>query len=200
MPAVCGRRATSARVRSMASIEGDSREQQSLADAIPALYSELRRLASSYLRRERSEHTLQTTALVHEAYLRLVGQKQVRWENRDQLMGVAAQLMRRILVDHSRAHRAAKRGGHEERIVLDEALIVSKERGADVIAVDEALTRLAKFDASSAQLIELRFFAGLTIEEAARVLGISSTTAKRNWNVAKGWMARELRGEPQEDE
>ncbi|MGA2003539.1 MAG: ECF-type sigma factor [Terriglobales bacterium] len=163
------------------------------AELVVQLYSELRGLASSYLRRERSDHTLQTTALVHEAYLRLVGQREVRWKNREQFMGVAAQLMRRILVDYSRSHGAKKRGKDFEKVFLEEAEVISQGRSADVIQLDEALTRLAEFDLQQAQLVELRFFGGLSVEEAGQVLGISRTTVKRNWNLSKAWLARELR-------
>jgi RNA polymerase sigma-70 factor, ECF subfamily len=164
------------------------------AELVVLLYSELRRLASSYLRRERSDHTLQTTALVHEAYLRLSDQREVHWKNKEQFMGVAAQLMRRILVDYSRGHDAKKRGSEFEKVFLEEADVVSKGKAPDVIALDEALTRLAQFDPQQAQLVELRFFGGLGLEEAAVVLGVSRTTVKRNWNLAKAWLARELRG------
>jgi len=163
------------------------------ADLVVSLYSELRSLASHYLRRERRDHTLQTTALVHEAYLRLADQREVHWKNREQFLGIAAQLMRRILVDHSRGHDARKRGKGFERVFLEEAAGVSKGKAADVIALDEALTRLAEFDPQQAHLVEVRFFGGLTIEEAAGVLGVSRTTVKRNWNLAKAWLARELR-------
>ena len=163
------------------------------AELVVLLYSELRRLASSYLRRERSDHTLQTTALVHEAYLRLSDQREVHWKNKEQFMGVAAQLMRRILVDYSRGHHAKKRGSEFEKVFLEEAEVVSKGKAPDVIALDEALTRLAKFDPQQAQLVELRFFGGLDLDEAAAVLGVSRTTVKRNWNLAKAWLARELR-------
>jgi RNA polymerase sigma-70 factor (ECF subfamily) len=167
-------------------------DDKAVAELVVLLYAELRRLASSYLRRERSDHTLQTTALVHEAYLRLTDQKDVRWKNREQFMGVAAQLMRRILVDYSRGHDAKKRGSEFEKVFLEEAEVVAKGKAADVIQLDEALTRLAKFDPQQAQLVELRFFGGLSIEEAAGVLGVSRTTVKRNWNVSKAWLAREL--------
>jgi len=175
--------------------EGSSGNAQALAELMPAVYSELRRLASCYLRRERGDHTLQTTALVHEAYLRLVDQRQVCWENREQFLGVAAQLMRRILVDYSRAHQAAKRGGGAGKVFLEEAALGFRQPAADVVALDEALTRFAEVDPQVARLVELRFFGGLTIAEAAGVLGISPATVKRNWNVAKAWLARELRGE-----
>jgi RNA polymerase sigma-70 factor (ECF subfamily) len=164
-----------------------------VAELVVLLYSELRSLASRYLRRERSDHTLQTTALVHEAYLRLADQREVRWKNREQFLGVAAQLMRRILVDYSRGHDAQKRGKGFEKVFLEEAAGVSKGKAADVIALDEALTRLAEFDPQQARLVELRFFGGLSIEEAAGVLGVSRTTVKRNWNLSKAWLARELR-------
>jgi RNA polymerase sigma factor (TIGR02999 family) len=169
------------------------------AELVVSLYSELRRLASRYLQRERSDHTLQTTALVHEAYLRLADQKDVHWQNKEQFMGVAAQLMRRILVDYSRGHNAKKRGNDSEKVFLEEAEVVSKGKTSDVIAVDEALTRLAEFDPRQAQLVELRFFGGLSLDEAAGVLGVSRTTVKRDWNLSKAWLARELRKEDQKN-
>jgi RNA polymerase sigma-70 factor (ECF subfamily) len=172
--------------------EIDVGNDKAAAELVVLLYSELRRLASSYLRRERCDHTLQTTALVHEAYLRLADQRHVRWKNREQFMGVAAQLMRRILVDYSRSHDAQKRGKGFEKVLLEEAEEISKGKAADVVALDEALTRLAEFDPQQARLVELRFFGGLSIEEAAGVLGISPTTVKRDWNAAKAWLAREL--------
>src|SRR5271157_2485294 len=177
----------------------DIGNDKAVAELVVLLYSELRTLASRYLRRERSDHTLQTTALVHEAYLRLADQREVRWKNREQFMGVAAQLMRRILVDYSRGHDAKKRGRGFEKVFLEEAAGVSKGKAADVIALDEALTRLAEFDPQQAHLVELRFFGGLSIEEAAGVLGVSRTTVKRNWNLAKAWLARELRRGDQKD-
>jgi len=173
--------------------ELDVGNDKAVAQLVVSLYSELRSLASRYLQRERREHTLQTTALVHEAYLRLADQREVQWKNREQFLGVAAQLMRRILVDHSRGRDAKKRGRGFERVFLEEAAGIPKEKAADVIALDEALTRLAEFDPQQAQLVELRFFGGLSIEESAGVMGVSRTTLKRNWNVAKAWLARELR-------
>jgi RNA polymerase sigma-70 factor, ECF subfamily len=173
--------------------ELDVGNDKAVAELVVLLYSELRSLASRYLQRERREHTLQATALVHEAYLRLADQREVHWKNREQFLGVAAQLMRRILVDHSRGHDAKKRGRGFEKVFLEEAAGVSKEKAADVIALDEALTRLAEFDPQQAQLVELRFFGGLSIEESAGVLGVSRTTTKRSWNLAKAWLARELR-------
>ena len=177
----------------------DAGNEQVVGDLTALLYPELRRLASLHLRRERREHTLQTTALVHEAYLRLNDQREVHWKNREQFLGVAAQLMRRILVDYSRGHDAQKRGGGVEKVFLEEAVGIAKEKGADVVALDEALTRLAKFDPEQAHLVELRFFGGLSIEESAEVLGVSRTTLKRNWNVTKAWLARELGRGAQKD-
>ena len=177
--------------RGLPSPAGDNKE--ALAEWTSVLYSELRRLASYYLQRERGNHTLQATALVHEAYLRLVDQREVQWENRNQFMGVAAQLMRRVLLDYSRSHQAAKRGGDVNRVYLQEAVVASNSLPADVVALDEALLRLAEFDPQQARLVELRFFGGLSIGETAGVLGISPATVKRNWNVAKAWLARELR-------
>ena len=163
-----------------------------LAEIVPLLYSELRRLASSYLRRERGDHTLQATALVNEAYLRLIQQREPHWGNRDQFMGIAAQLMRRILVDYGRSHRASKRGGDADKVVLEEALVVCKQRGADVVALDDALNRLAELDPQQARIVELRFFGGLSVEQTAGALEISPATVKRKWTVAKAWLAREL--------
>jgi RNA polymerase sigma factor (TIGR02999 family) len=179
--------------------ELDIGNDKAVAELVVLLYSELRSLASRYLRRERSDHTLQTTALVHEAYLRLADQREVHWKNREQFLGVAAQLMRRILVDYSRGHDAKKRGQGFEKVFLEEAAGVSKGKAADVIALDEALTRLAEFDSQQAQLVELRFFGGLSIEEAAGVLGVSCTTVKRSWNLSKAWLAREIRRGDQKD-
>lgn len=171
----------------------NSRNEEVLAAWVSALYTELRRLAAHYLERERPNHTLQTTALVHEAYLRLTEQREVQWESRSQVIGIAAQLMRRILLDYGRGRRSVKRGGKFQKIYLQEVSLVSKDRTADVLAVDEALTRLAALDPQHARVVELRFFGGLNVEETAEVLGVSPATVKRNWNVAKAWLARELK-------
>src|SRR5271155_4994005 len=179
--------------------EVDVGSDKAVTELVVLLYSELHSLASRYLQRERSDHTLQTTALVHEAYLRLSNQREVRWKNKEQFLGVAAQLMRRILVDYSRGHDAQKRGHGFEKVFLEEAEGVSKGKAADVVALDEALTRLAEFDPQQAHLVELRFFGGLDIDESAGVLRVSRTTVKRNWNVAKAWLARELRKGDQKD-
>jgi len=171
--------------------------RESLDALIPLVYDELRRIASRYLSHERPDHTLQPTALAHEAYLRLVGQKDVRWQNRAHFCGIASQLMRRILVDHARTHRAEKRGHGVPPLVIDEALAIASEPTADVIALDDALSRLACVDPPQSRLVELRFFGGLSIEEAAEVLGVSPATVKREWSMAKAWLHRELeRSEP----
>jgi RNA polymerase sigma-70 factor, ECF subfamily len=173
--------------------EGRSAIEQELADWVVLLYAELRSLAGRYLRRERENHTLQTTALVHEAYLRLLEQREVQWESRTQVIGLAAQLMRRILLDYSRSHQSDKRGGKFHRIYLHEDSLVSKDRTLEIVVLDDALTRLAQVDPQQAHIVELRFFGGLSIEETAEVLEISPATVKRDWAVAKAWLARELR-------
>ena len=159
---------------------------------MPIVYGELHRLAKASLRRERPDHTLQATALVNEAYVRLVGQTRMRWQNRAQFFGTAAQFMRRILVDHARDRLSAKRGAGAPRIELDEAILMTQERGIDLLALDAALERLEQLDARQGQLVVLRFFGGLTIEEAAEVLEISPATAKREWVTARMWLRREL--------
>jgi RNA polymerase sigma factor (TIGR02999 family) len=162
-------------------------------ELLPFIYDELRRRAAAYLRRERVNHTLQTTALVHEAYLKLVDQKAVQWKDRDHFFAVAAQAMRRILVDHAKSKNRAKRGGALTDIQLDnavEAALVESE--VDIEALDEALSRLAVVDPDQERLVELRFFAGLSLEEAAAVMNISRATAAREWQVAKSWLYREL--------
>lgn len=171
--------------------EGD---QQALDKLMPLVYRELRRLAQHYLRGERSDHTLEPTALVHEAYLRLVDQRGVTWQNRAHFFGVAAQLIRRILVDYARRHRAAKRGGCVPKITLEQAVIGSEERAEDVVALDEALSRLATLDPRQGRIVELRYFSGLTLEQTAEVLGISPATVKREWSVARAWLYRQIRG------
>ena len=165
------------------------------ADALekltPIIYAELHRIAKRYMNRERKDHTLQTTALVNEAYLRLIDWKTARWENRAHFFGVSAQLMRRILVDFAR--KRPKRNDEEVRHVsLDNALVISAEKDADLVALDEALTELAKFDERKAKIVELRFFGGLSIEESAEVLKLSQITIIREWNKAKAWLYREL--------
>lgn len=171
-----------------------SRGDTEAADRLmPLVYDELRQLARSYLRRERPDHTLQATGLVHEAYLRLVDQTKTGWKNRAHFLGVAAQVMRRILVDHARRHRAEKRGGGWERLPLDDEEVASEGvRSVNLIALDDALEDLAKFDARQSRVVELRFFGGLTNEEVGEVLEISPRTVKREWRMARAWLHREV--------
>jgi RNA polymerase sigma factor (TIGR02999 family) len=156
------------------------------------IYEELRRLASFYLYAERPDHTLQTTDLVHEAYLRMVDQKHVEWNNRNHFFGVAAQMMRRILVDHARKHVSLKRGGSLARISLEQAAVFSRERPNELIALDELLTRLASLDPQGSRIVELRFFAGLSLEETAEVTGLSTAKVRREWSATKAWLTREM--------
>jgi RNA polymerase sigma-70 factor, ECF subfamily len=167
-------------------------DRSALDRLIPLVYEELRRLAHRYMGQERPGHTLQTTALVNEAYLRLIDASRVRWQNRAHFFAVSAQLMRRILVDFARAHRNLKRGGAAQQVSLDEALPVAREPDADLVALDEALTALAAIDPRQARAVELRFFGGLSVDEAAEVLKVSPETVHRDWRVAKVWLLREL--------
>ena len=167
-------------------------DRAALDKLLPVVEHELRRLAHHYMSRERAGHTLQTTALVNEAFVRLVHRKNVEWQNRAHFFGIAAQLMRTILVDHARSHACAKRGGAAGKLELDEALVVSQQKAAEVIALDEALQQLALLDPQQSRIVELRFFGGLTVEEAAEVLHISPATIKREWSSAKAWLYREL--------
>lgn len=156
---------------------------------LPIVYKELRNLANNYLRRERADHTLQPTALVHEAYLKLVDQKNVQWQNRAHFFGVAANIMRRILVDHARKHKADKRGGEFAKEQLEESIIVvSDEKSVELLALDDALETLAKVDPQKSRIVELRYFGGLSVEETAEVMGISEITVKRHWKMAKAWL------------
>jgi len=168
-------------------------DRQALEKLTPLVYDELRRLAGRYLRQERVGHTLQSTALVHEAYMKLVGQNNVKWQNRAHFFGIAAQMIRRILVDYARARKADKRGSGAEKLSLDEAIALPGGQDLDLVALDDALDGLAKIDARQSRLVELRFFAGLTIEETAEVMQMSLATAKRDWVAAKAWLSREVR-------
>lgn len=159
---------------------------------MPIVYDELRRQAARYLRRERAGHTLQTTALIHEAYVRLVDQRRVQWQNRAHFFGIAGQMMRRILVDHARTKKRAKRGGSDVKISLADATVLVQEQDLDVVALDEALTRLAEIDEQQSKVVEFRFFSGLTVEETAEVMRISPATVKRDWSMAKAWLHREI--------
>lgn len=168
--------------------------EAALSQLMPLVYEELHRLAARQIRKESPGHTLQTTVLVNEAYLRLIDQSRVRWQNRAQFFGIAAQLMRRILVDHARKRRYLKRGGGAETVELEEAAAVSPERSAEVVAVDDALNNLATLDPRKSQIVELRFFGGLSIEETAEILKVSPGTIMREWTLAKAWLHREISG------
>ena len=167
-------------------------DKQALDKLLPVVYDELRRQAARYLRRERPGHTLQTTALIHEAYLRLIDQKSVQWQNRAQFFGLAAQMMRRILVDHARTKHRAKRGGSDVRVSLTDATSVTKDPDLNLVELDEALNRLAEIDPQQSKIVELRFFSGLNVDETAAALQISPATVKRDWKVAKAWLYREV--------
>jgi RNA polymerase sigma factor (TIGR02999 family) len=170
-----------------------------LDQLMPCVYDELRRLASRYLRRERADHTIQPTALVHEAYLRLVDQTEVRWQDRAHFFGMAATVMRHILVDHARRRHRAKRGGSVTWLSLEPIREGFEARSLDLIAVDAALTQLEAVDPQQSRVVELRFFGGLTAEEIAEVLGLSSRTVERDWRTAKAWLRSRLRPEGQDD-
>jgi len=169
--------------------QGDEAARDELMSVV---YQELHRLAHNYMKRESPGHTLQTSALVNEAFLRLVDQKNVKWQNRAHFYGIAAQMMRRILVDYARGRRYAKRGGGVRDLSLEEALIVSHDRTEEVVALDETLEQLAKFDPRKSKIVEFRFFAGLSIEETAKVLDVSPGTVMRDWTLAKAWLRREM--------
>jgi len=173
--------------------EGNRKAESRL---IPLVYDELRRLAAHYMKQERSSHTLQATALVHEAYLRLFQQREMNWQNRAHFYAVAASLMRRILIDYARERLAKKRGGSQVKVSLDDALVVSPHPSAQLVDLDEALQRLAARDARQSRIVELRFFGGLTEEEAAEVVGVSVRTVKRDWRVAKAWLYQEVNAPP----
>jgi RNA polymerase sigma factor (TIGR02999 family) len=175
-------------------VEWQNGSQKALDRLIPLVYEELRTIAGRYLSRESPSHTLQSTALVHEAYFKLIGQRRVQWQNRAHFFGIAAQMMRRILVDHARHQHRDKRGGPAPKLSLDEAIAMAEpEADVDLLALDEALTALAQIDPRGARIIELRFFSALTIDETAEVLDISPGTVKRDWSAARAWLYREMR-------
>lgn len=169
--------------------EGD---KAALDRLMPLVYDELRRVAASYMGRERTDHTLQSTALVNEAYLRLVDQSTISWQNRAHFFGIAARMMRQILVNHAETHNAAKRGGSTPKLSLDDAVSFAEERELDLVALDDALKELEKLDSLKSKIVELRFFGGLTIDETAEVLSVSHDTVERHWRMAKLWLKREL--------
>ena len=167
--------------------------QTALDKLMPLVYDELRRQASRYLRNERQGHTLQTTALIHEAYLKLIGINQIEWQNRNHFFAIASTAMRRILVDYARERKRDKRGGVAENLPLDEGLQISaNEKSVDLIALDEALSRLAKLDERQTKVVELKYFSGLSIDEIAEVLGIANSTVRLDWNLAKAWLKQEI--------
>ena len=168
-------------------------------ELVPLVHLELRKRAAAYLRRERPNHTLQPTALVNEAYLRLVDAQDVAWQDRTHFLAVSARIMRHILVDHARARRYQKRGGDVSRVTFDEALVVTNEPTQDFVALDDALEALAKFDERKSRVVELRFFGGLTVEETASVVKVSPETVMRDWQLAKVWLQREMRGDRSSD-
>ena len=168
-------------------------DQAALEKLMPLVYNELRRLATAYLRRERASHTLQPTALVNEAYLRLIDQRNAQWQNRAHFFGISAQLMRRILVDHARQHQAVKRGGsNQQRLSITSVEEIATQPAVDLLALNEALDELASLDPQQAQIVELKFFGGLSIDETAEVLGISHATVERDWKMARAWLRRQL--------
>ncbi len=169
-------------------------EESALAQLLPVVEMELRRIAHDYMRRERGNHTLQTSALVNEAYVKLIDQRDVRWQNRSHFFALSAQIMRRILLSHARDRVAQKRGAGADHVELDDAVILTKEKSAELIALDDALEKLAKFDKTKSRIVELRYFGGLTLEETAEALGIAPVTVSVNWRLAKAWLAREIRG------
>jgi RNA polymerase sigma factor (TIGR02999 family) len=173
-------------------IDWNQGDQSALDRLIPVVYDELHRLAAKYMSQEGPGHTLQSTAVVHEAYLKLIDQQRVHWQNRTQFFAVAAQMIRRILVDHARIANASKRGGAARKLSLDENIGVMESRDLDLVALDDAMAALAQFDPQQSRVIELRFFAGLTIEETAEALGVSPATVKRDWITAKAWLFNEL--------
>jgi RNA polymerase sigma factor (TIGR02999 family) len=174
-------------------VDWSNGSKEALDKLMPLVETELRRIASNHMRHERVGHTLQTTALVNEAYLRLVDQKTVRWQNRAHFFALASQLMRRILIDYARRQHRAKRGGDIIRVDLDEAAIITGEKSDDLLTLDEALSRLEKFDLQKSKIVEMRFFGGLTVDEIAEVLGIASVTVMVHWRLAKAWLQQEMR-------
>src|SRR5262245_47186470 len=173
-------------------IEWSNGEREALHKLMPPFYGEMRQIAGRVLKRERRDHTLQPTALVHEAYLRLIDQRNVNWQNRAHFFAIAAQAMRRIIVDHARRHNALKRGGDNLKVELEAAILLPGAGDVDVVKLDDALTALAAFDPQQERIVELRFFGGLSIEETAEVIGVSPATVKRDWSMAKAWLHREI--------
>lgn len=181
-------------------IEWNNGSAEALDKLLPMVETELRRIAANYMRRERLGHTLQTTALVNEAYLKLVDQHQVRWQNRSHFFALASKLMRRILVDHARSQGRVKRGGDALHVDLEDVAVLSPEKSEELLALEEALARLALFDKRKSEIVEMRFFGGLTINEVAEVLGLAPVTVMLHWRLAKAWLQREMRATGNEPE
>ena len=175
-------------------IKAGQGDQQAASQLMDRVYDELRHIASNYMRAERRGHTLDTTALVHEAYLRLIGNQNIQWQNRAHFFALASQAMRRVLIDWARKYRAAKRGAGKPKVELEKAAVFVESQAEEYLALDEALNRLEKLDQRQSKIIELRFFGGLTIEEVARVLNISPATVKREWSLARAWLYKQVRG------
>jgi RNA polymerase sigma-70 factor (ECF subfamily) len=173
-------------------IDWNNGSAEALEKLMPLVEVELRRIAANHMRRENPGHTLQTTALVNEAYLKLVDQREVRWQNRAHFFALSSQLMRRILLDHARAQKRGKRGGDAVHVDLEDVAVITPEKSEDLIALDEALTRLAQFDPSKSKIVEMRFFGGLSVNEIAEVLGIAPVTVMLHWRLAKAWLRREI--------
>jgi RNA polymerase sigma-70 factor (ECF subfamily) len=177
-------------------IDWSNGDQSASELLVPLVYAELHRLAHHYMKRERGDHTLQTTALVNEAYVRLVDQKRTHWQNRAQFFGICAELMRRILVDYARQQQYQKRGGGARQVTLEETAQITEGKTADLVALDEALVRLAEFDPRKARVVELRFFGGLNVDETAEVMGIHANTVIRDWSAARSWLYKAVTSEP----
>jgi RNA polymerase sigma factor (TIGR02999 family) len=175
-------------------IDWNNGSAEALEKLMPLVESELRRIAANYMRRENPGHTLQTTALVNEAYLKLVDQREVHWQNRAHFFALASTLMRRILLDHARSHHRAKRGGDAVHVNLDDVAVIAPEKSEDLIMLDEALEALAEFDPKKSRIVEMRFFGGLAVKDVAEVLGIAPVTVMLHWRLAKAWLQREMRG------
>ena len=174
-------------------IDWSNGDKAALDKLFPLVERELHRLAHRYMRNEKQEHTLQTSALVNEAYLKLVDQRHTRWQNRAHFFGIAAQIMRRILLNHARDQHRQKRGGHSVQVSLSDVAIISDDKSGELIALDEALEKLAAVDERKSRMVELRYFGGLSVEETAEVLGVSAITVNRDWRLAKAWLSREIR-------
>lgn len=174
-------------------LQWEQGDKQALDRLVPIVYTELRKIAARYMRREVRDHTLQTTAVVNEAYIRLVDQKRVHWKSRAHFFAIAANIIRRILIDYARAKRSAKRGGDVQKLQLDEAAMITEERASELIALDQALITLETHDRQQSQIVELRYFGGLSVEETASVLEISAADVQREWTLAKAWLYRQLR-------